>query len=301
MLMKARIFYFFICLLSFPCFAATDDDAIIQGSSDGSVPVIGNFALPGPQQPGPLLSFGQTLIGRNKLQLSIDNYSPYSLGGAFDNVNAGLVYGFTDTTSLFFNYPIRNNPQTRAHHATMLKDVSVQIEHSVYSSGNNRFQDQATILGAMSMPTQDAQAKAIGAGFGQPSYFFGSTYNRTYVDWMYFASPGYIFTTEGDGIQLGSQFLYQAGLGRALLSVPNQSILFALVEMNGQYTQKNSLSGVSNPNTGGNLIALTPSLWLSSPNLIIQVGVGFPILQQLNGNQSTMNYFIASNLSWTVT
>lgn len=300
MFLFVRWLCFFCSMLSFSAFAATDDEASIQGVSTGTVPTTGNFALPGPQEPGPLLSFGQTLIGRNKVQLSVDTYSPYSLGGAFDNLNAGLIYGFTDTTSLFFNYPIRNNPETRSHRATSLKDVSIQLEHSIYSSGTRYFQEQGTIVGAVSLPSQNAESKSTGLSFGQPSYFIGATWNRTYVDWMYFASPGFIYTTEGDGIQLGSQYLYQAGLGRALLSVPNQSILFGLLEMNGQYTEKNSFRGRSNPNSGGDIITLTPSLWLSSPWFIVQVGVGFPVLQQLNGNQTNMNYYIASNISWTI-
>lgn len=300
MLMKARFFSLFASLIVLPVFAATDNDATIQGTSNATIPTAGNFALPGPQQPGPLLSFGQTLIGKNHFQLAVDNFSPYTLGGAFDNVNAEFIYGLTDDNAIYFNYPIRNNPQTRTHHATMLKDVTVQIEQSVYSFGNSLYQDQATVVGAMSLPTQDAEAKALGLGFGQPTYFFGTTYNRTYVDWMFFASPAYILTTQGDGVQLGSQLLYQAGIGRALLAVPNQSILFGLLEMNGQFTEKNSLDGIANPNSGGNVIALTPSLWLSSPWFAVQVGVGFPVLQNLNGNQTNMHYFIASNFSWTI-
>lgn len=281
-------------------FAAFDDQSVFAGDSAGAPPNIGNFALPSPQQPGPLLSFGQTLIGKNYLQLSFDTYSPYPNGGAFNSLNTAFTYGISDSTALYFNYPIRADVQTRVHRTSPLRDVNLQLEHAFYVTGNTKYQEQATVLGAVTIPTNDETTLHAPKGYGSPTFFWGATYNRTYVDWLGFVSPGIVVTTNSDSIRLGSQFLYQAGIGRNILSVSGESMLFGLLEFNGQYTAQDHVFGRLRPNTGGNVITLTPSLWFSTQRLIAQVGVGFPIVQNLYGNQTKMNYFIVTSMSWTI-
>ena len=280
--------------------SASDEQAVEDHTSAGTPPSIGNFSLPDSQQPGPLISFGQTLIDRNQLQLSFDTLSSYHIGGAFDNLNATLTYGISDTTSLYFNYPIKADTQTRHYRKTSLIDTTLQLEHSIYTAGNTRHQDQATIVGAVSLPTGTENEEEIASGYGAPTYFLGTTYNRTYVDWQLFASPGYLLTTASNHARLGSQFLYQAGIGHSLLYTSGQSLLFGLVEMDGQYTQKDSIRGEYKPNTGGNLILLTPSILFSSQRLMAQVGYGIPVVQDLNGHQKKLSYLIAANITYTV-
>jgi hypothetical protein len=294
----AILFLLFCFILR--AFAAFDDQASVEGSSAGSPPNMGNFALQSPQQPGPLLSFGQTLIGKNYLQVAFDTYSPYHVGGAFNSMNAYMIYGISDSTSLFFNYPIQADVQTRVHRISGLRDITLQLEHAFYTSGNTTYQEQATIVGYVSLPMQEADPTRVAEGYGSSSYFLGTTYNRTSVDWIGFISPGMLLTTTNNGVRLGSQYLYQAGLGRNILYATDESILTGLVEFDGQYTEKDTIFGQPNPNSGGNVVTVTPSLWFSTKKLIVQVGVGFPVVQNLYGNQTKMDYFILTNVSWTI-
>lgn len=301
-LKNGRTSCFIMGLLLLPSlmFAATDEQAVVDDESEGSPPNIGNFALPGPQQPGPFLSFGQTLIGRNYLQVSLDTYSPFPVGGAFDKVNATMTYGITDSTSLYFNYPIEADVVTRTHRMTGLLNIVVQLEQAVYTVGNKRYQDQGTIVGALTVPMNEVTTNRFQQGYDAPAYFLGGTFNRTYVDWLGFVSPGVQITSTSKHIRLGSQVLYQAGLGRDIFSVSDKSILFGLLEVDGQYTQRDRVFGHELPNTGGNVVSVIPSLWLSTQNLIVQAGIGFPVVQNLYGNQTKMDYFIAGNVSWTI-
>lgn len=299
----------FICLLvnvifSFwfcgPVFAVGDDQPKKNMAGDSSLPSIGNFSLPTSQQPGPLLSFGQTLIGRNEVQLAISTYSPYHLGGAFDNTNTTMTYGITDNLSLYFSYPLKTSSSSIAHRRVGVLDINLQLEQALYSSGSSRYSDLATIVGAVTLPTEHTTLQRFNKGYGSPSYFFGTTFNRTYVDWMMFISPGAQLTTSSDHVRLGSQWLYQAGLGRNILTVNDQSILFGLLELNGQCTERTKIFDHDVPNTGGNVIALTPSIWFSSKRLIVQAGVSFPVVQNLNGNQQRLDYSVAGTVSWTI-
>lgn len=128
--------------------------------------------------------------------------------------------------------------------------------------------------------------------------FLGGTYNRTYTDWFVFTSHGVIFPTERQHTKFGNQFLYQFGLGRNLFNKNAKWIYAWMVEVDGQYFARNSMQGVTDRNSGGNIVYVTPSLWISSKQLILQFGVGFPITQHWYGNQNRETYLLASELGW---
>lgn len=292
----------------FKCaYAAIDDQAALSGNDANSPPQEGNFALSAPQQPGPFLSFGQTLVDRNDVQIQYSDYTvvPQSSGGS--NRNIAVTYGFSDTTDVYLNFPVESSYGVRVTRSSGLGDVLFQLEHAFYTAGNRKYQDQATVVGAITLPLQDASSLAKRnnpgqlVGYGAPVYFVGATYNRTYVDWLAFASPGVLLTTVADHIQLGSQVFYQAGLGRVIKSVSNKYIFSGLLEFEGQYTAKDKFFGDSLANTGGDIIFLSPSLWLSTQHLILQVGVSFPVVQHLNGNQAKSDYALAAGVTWTIT
>jgi hypothetical protein len=288
--------------------ATTDDQAAINDNGADSPPNVGNFALPAPQQPGPLLSFGQTLIGRNHVQIAYSNYTVIPRSGGGDNRNIELMYGFTDATALYFNYPLESNYSTRHSRFSSLNDAILQLEHAVYTAGNTNYQEQATVVGLMTLPLQSttevrlrsATNRHISVGYGAPVYFLGATYNRTYVDWLGFVSPGVLITSVSDNVKLGSQALYQAGLGHTIKTVTDRYIFLWLLEFQGQYTAKDEIFGNSLRDTGGNVISLAPSLWFSTQRLILQAGVNIPVMQHLNGNQTKTNYAIAAMLTWTI-
>ena len=292
---------YFMLLLVGITHATTDNQATLNSGGANGPPNMGNFALPAPQQPGPLISFGQTLIGRNHLQVEADSFGNFPGNGVFQNLNASMIFGVSDATAIYFNYPIQVDYSVRLTRLTALQDATLQLEHAVYTAGTSSYQDQASVVGFVTLPlTTIDPTRKFPLGYGAPAYFLGATYNRTTVDWLGFVSPGVFLTTAHDHIQLGSQAIYQAGIGRNIMSETNRYILMGLLEFDGQYTTKDKVLGHSLPNTGGNMIGLTPSLWFSTQQLIMQLGVGFPVVQNLNGKQKKTDYYVAASLTWTI-
>lgn len=262
-------------------------------------PHVGNFALPSSQQPGVLMSFGENIIDKNQLQLLL--FADDIIGSDKHNMDAipNLLYGLTDNFSLNINIPIAVSFKNGNNHSSGLEDMFFQPEYAFYVQQTSKFVDQATIVGNITFPTGSNQ-KQPNTGFGSISYFLGATFNRTYSDWIYFTSHGVVLTTSDDSIKFGDQFLYQFGIGRNIAYNPLSWIFSWLLEANGQYNQKDKIDGVINPNSGGNTILLTPSLWFSTPKLAFQLGVGFPIAQHLFGDQIKTNYLLAGNFGWTI-
>jgi hypothetical protein len=99
-------------------------------------------------------------------------------------------------------------------------------------------------------------------------------------------------------MQFGNQFLYQYGIGRNINS-PSGWIFAWIIEGDGTYAWKNKENHIKQPNSGESTFYITPSLWISSSRILLQLGVGYPVIQDLFGKQKT-NY-LSVNANFGVT
>lgn len=279
----------FILLASFSLLAKSATQ-----STQDTPPQVGNFALPYSQQPGPLISFGENILGQNQKQLFLlmDDYA--GVNKHFVDVVPGFLYGITDNLSLFLNTPYAASYKANQNYSTGFEDVIAQLEYVLYGNSTHQYTEQATLVTNITAPTGSIN-KNPPTGTGSTNFFLGATYNRTYENWFIFTSPGGNFTTAKNGTKVGNSYLYQFGFGRNITDY-NGWILAWLTEFNGTYEQHDRIQGLIDPNSGGNIIYVTPSLWLSSKRFIFQFGVGIPITQHLYGNQKNNTFLTAANI-----
>ncbi|WP_133127285.1 hypothetical protein [Legionella nagasakiensis] len=289
---------FFLSIFSFYLERGVCNNVSSIANSD-QPPIEGNFALPGSQQPGPFLSFGQNIIGKNQLQIDFDPGYLRQNPSSFLTLSTSFLYGLSDTASIFFTLPVAAKYTDGSNHSSGLSDVNLQGEYAFYDHSNKRATEQATIVAAITFPT-GSPTKNPPTGNGTYDFFIGSTYNRTFVDWLWFISPGINWFAVKNHNLMGTQYLYQFGIGKNFQSQRNQFIWSGLLELDGVYSEKNKLSGRTDPNSGGNIINITPSVWYSTQTLIIQCGVAFPLVQHWYGNQSKTNYYATATLTWTI-
>lgn len=266
----------------------------LSANTEGTAPPkIGNFAVS--ITPSSLIGFGQHIIPKNEVDLFL--YTDSFVGKKKHNVEIipQLVYGMTDDFAVTLSVPIAANFKYDKNHSSGIEDMFVQTEYAFYSNKTCHYTELATLVTSVSFPTGSTK-KNPNTGLGASAFLLGGTYNRTYTDWFGFTSPGVILTTSHEGTKVGNQFLYQVGLGRNIYSVPSEWTVALMAELTGNYSQKSKVRGLIDPNSGGTLINLTPSLWISSNNLLIQVGVGFPVAYHLNGKQHKNEYLIATNV-----
>lgn len=259
---------------------------------------VGNFTLPTSQQPGPLVSFGENIVDKNQTQLFLfaDDYSGVKKH-TIDIIPA-ILYGVTDDVSVFFNVPIAASYKENKSRSSGLEDIFLQLEYAFYTNKTSNLVDQATLVANATFPT-GSMRKQPPTGFGSSSFFLGATFNRMYTDWFGFTSHGVVLTTSDGSTKFGNEFLYQAGFGRNILYIDSELIFAWMIEADGQYTEKNKINGIIDSHSGGNVVYVTPSLWLSSKKLIAQLGFGLPATQHLFGNQKRNNYLLVANLGWT--
>jgi hypothetical protein len=261
------------------------------------LPKMGNFALSTSQQPGPLVSFGENIIDQGQVQF-------YLFADAFIGKNSyavdvipGILWGIRDDFSLFVNAPFTPGDKEKKDRSAGWEDLFAQLEYAFYTGKQSQSVIQATLVANLTFPT-GSSSKNPPTGFGATSFFMGSTFNYSGIDWFFFFSTGGILTTSKHGTQFGDEYLYQWGLGRNIPS-PQGWIFAWMVEWNGTYFWKDRYRGRTDPDSGGNVVYLTPSIWISSDRIIIQFGAGYPIIQHLFGDQSRKFLSFDFNFGWT--
>lgn len=260
-------------------------------------PKIGNFALPTSQQPAALFGFGGNIIDAGELQFYCFGDEFLGRGQLITDIIPGLLFGITDNFSVFLNVPFTPVFRSNDAHSCGLEDVFVQFEYAFYNKSNYRYMDQATIVLNGSLPTGSIK-KNPPTGFGAPTSFVGGTFYRTFVDWFFFTAHGALLTQARHQTRMGNQYLYQGGFGKNFMS-PLGWIYAWIIEIDGQFYEKNRYNNVIDRFSGGNVIYMTPSLWASSERFLFQCGFSFPIIQSFRSEQGKYNFGININIAWS--
>jgi hypothetical protein len=71
---------------------------------------------------------------------------------------------------------------------------------------------------------------------------------------------------------------------------PRGLVIDAVLELNGEWQAKQTISGETDPNSGGNVVFLSPGMRIASNRWSGFVTVGLPIINDLNGLQSEPTY-----------
>jgi len=257
----------------------------------------GNLSLPVSQQPGPLVGFGQHIVEEDQLQFYLMGTDFRVADGYVTLLTPGVVYGIRDDLSIFINIPESPGNRIGVDRSSGIEDAFATLEYIFLDKSEKYTSDQATLVGTITVPTGSTR-KNPPTGFGSPTFFLGGTFNHTTPDWFYFVQPGVLFTTSYHGTQYGYQALYQFGYGRCI-ATPKGWIIAWMIEGDGVFSCRNRINGQIDPNSGGNVFYLTPSIWISSDNLIIQFGVGYPVAQELFGKQPKLYTAYTFTLGFT--
>ncbi len=287
-----KFFVFILSFLPFISYART------KTPEKNSAPRVGNFALPAAQQVFPLIAFGQNIIGKNLLQPTFYFEETLAKQNTYSaTIYPQLLWGVTDNFSLLILQPISIENRQGSAYSSGLNDTTFQFEGALYDDGDATHALQLTLVGNVTAPSGSG-TKNPPTGFGAPSFFIGPTFSYLDIKWYAFLSSGITLPLKRHQSQTGNQFFYQAGFGRNMPSPP-KTIFDWLVEITGTYTWPDILNGINNSNSGGNIIYVTPSLFFATTKWNFQIGVGYPVVQTLNGNQPKQYFQTEAAITYT--
>lgn len=256
----------------------------------------GNLSLPTSQQPGALFGFGQNVVDKSDCQFFTLVDQVKGRNKNFTEIIPAILFGASDKLSLFFNVPLATSMKLNEQRSSGLEDIYIQAEYAFYTHEKDEATNQATAVCALYLPTGSV-VNDPATGAGSAGFFFGFTVVHMGIDWYFYTSHGVLLTTPEHGIKIGNQFLYQGGMGKNFIGGSGW-IVTGMIEINGSYTQKDTRDFSIDSNSGGNLLNIGPTLWISSKRLIIQGGIQFPVYQKLFGTQNKNKYIWALNVGW---
>lgn len=139
-------------------------------------------------------------------------------------------------------------------------------------------------------------------GSGSVDVFAGLAASKSFGTSTLAASV--LYTLAGDGSQdsnLGDVLRVSAGWGWSAEAPENEPVWRWLLELNGQWHEKQELGGVSDANSGGMQLFLSPGVRVSwSDHLNWFVSVGLPLVQDLDGVQSETSFRASTGVGFSL-
>ena len=137
-------------------------------------------------------------------------------------------------------------------------------------------------------------------GDGSVDVFGGVVATLASTQWVLDTQLRYDFNREADGFERGdsasldSSFQYRLAPGR--LTQDTKAFVFGVLELSANYYERNRLGGVTDPNSGGFQLYLTPGLQYVTRRWIADLGVKVPIVNDLNGTALETDYAILTSI-----
>jgi len=223
--------------------------------------------------------------------------------------SVGLSYGVDDnlTVHLMVPYVSRNNISDAHLHEDegpeidRLGDAKGMGDITVF--GHYRFLNQpelqSSLLAGLKMPTGKKSDKTgsgelfeaeFQPGSGSWDPIAGIALSKPMGAYSVDSNILYTFVTEGvQDTDLGDVFNYNISIAR---NVVMQKIKLDLIlEANGIWRGKQKIDGEKDKNSGGNTILISPGARVGmNSRMTIYFSVGFPVIQDLDGEQNKMDY-----------
>ena len=261
-------------------------------SASWAAPIATNTALP--------VSANEIIL-REQL---VATHSSDSFGGTNRQVNrfearTVLGYGLTSKLAVFGVLPLVNIDRTIGDVSTSefgLGDAALLARYEVFRSDQLGRTIRVAPYAGVRLPTgRDGKT-----GDGSVDVFGGLIATVASTKWVLDSQLRYDHNREADGFDRGDstsfETSFQYRLSPGTVTQETKAFIFGVLEFSAIHYERNLLGGVTDPNSGGNQIFLTPGLQYSTRRWIADLGVKVPIVNDLNGTALEPDYSILASI-----
>jgi len=241
-------------------------------------------------------------------------------------VSASLAYGVTDDLTLSARLPYVDRQNIREGE---IEDGEAEAHDHGDSSGigdlsllgQYRFFERqtlaASVIAGVKAPTGKTDERDGGQkldtefqpGTGSWDWLFGGSVSVDAGSLGLHGNVLYNLTTEGSqDTEIGDAFFYNLGLVYGLSGGHEEAHRGhdhshlkwdLMLELNGEYREKNDVDGENDVNTGGDVIFLSPGVRVSSSDQwSLFVSVGKSVYDDFNGRQTDVDYRLVGGLGF---
>jgi len=139
-------------------------------------------------------------------------------------------------------------------------------------------------------------------GSGSWDPFLGVTLTRQTLDWEFDAAAQYRFNTGASGFAFGDEaradasFQYRVFPRTLGSGVP--AFVYAVLESNLIWNDKNRSLGITDPNNGGLTWNLAPGLQYVTNRFVLETAIQIPAVQNLNGTTLESDWVWTAGFRW---
>lgn len=209
-----------------------------------------------------------------------------------------LVYGLTSRLALFGILPYTDRKLEMSigdRESSGLGDVRLFARYTVYRRDSLGQTLRLAPFVGLKAPTGDSRESdsfgrlppSIQSGSGSWDVFGGFIATYATLDWQLDSQISYQVNTRGSTFEAGDVVRADASLQYRLypprLSASSLGFLYGVLEVNLIHKAKNQIHGITDSNSGGTTLYLTPGLQYAAKRWIAEAAIQIPVIQNLNG------------------
>ncbi len=210
-----------------------------------------------------------------------------------------LGYGQTSKLALFGVLPLVNVDREFGDVSASefgLGDAALFARYEVFRSDKPGRTLRIAPYAGVRLPTgRDGKT-----GDGSVDVFGGVIATFASTQWVLDTQLRYDFNREADGFERGDsasfEISFQYRLVPGKLTQDTKAFVFGVLELSANHYDRDRLGGVTDPNSGGFQLYLTPGLQYATRRWIADFGVKVPIVNDLNGTALEPDYSIITSI-----
>jgi len=210
-----------------------------------------------------------------------------------------LGYGFTSRLAFFGVLPLVYVNTEMGDVSTSefgLGDAALFARYEVFRSDQAGRTIRIAPFAGVRVPT----GRSGKTGDGSVDVFGGLIATIANTQWVLDSQLRYDHNRASDGFERGDsasfETSFQYRLSPGNVTQETKAFVFGVLEFSANHYERNLLGGVTDPNSGGNQIFLTPGLQYSTRRWIADLGVKVPIVNDLNGTALEPDYSVMASI-----
>jgi len=218
-----------------------------------------------------------------------------------------FLYGITEKISLLGKYPLLHkrlkltiDSKRITRKATGFGDLTVLTKYRFFKRDKPAETIRSALFGGLKFPTGSTHKcdclgelpRPLQPGTGSWDPIVGGVFTWQTLRQQIDIALQYKFNTRNRNFTFGDSFRHDISYQRRIWSSESSekgtdipSYLYAVLEANGIFNQKNKSCNIIDNNSGGYTLFISPGVQYVSKRFIIEASVQAPAIQKLNGKQ----------------
>ena len=246
----------------------------------------------------PVFALGPHVLFKGGVEIAPEVFTARAGDNKLNALGLELTYGLTGDWAAGIDLPYVDKTRVQNNVVTTesgQSDLSVFTKYRFWRNDGPGVQQSMSALIKVKTNTGDNTVSS-----GTTDTLLGLAYGYESRQWYRWASLRYRFSGENsNGLRRGDKLLYDLVGGIRLQQTGYlEPDTVWLLELNGEYSERDSLRGRDLANSGGNAVYISPGIFWTLRNFAVKAGVQIPLLSNLNESQAATDYRARLILEW---